>query len=100
MPLFRYFYGEHNIQKYELSTNENPFAGRIICGNCGGLFGRKVWKSNNEKLCRIIWHCNGKYIEKGIIGCDSKHLDDMVFYEAFVEVFNSLVENKEHFIAK
>lgn len=35
-----------------------------------------------------------------MIGCDNKHLDDKVFYDAFVEVFNSLVENKEHFISK
>ena len=91
---------EHNIKKIEFSTNDNPFAGRVICGNCGGLFGRKVWNSNNEKLRRIIWRCNGKYIEKGVVGCDNKHLDDKVFYDAFVEVFNSLVENKEHFMAK
>ena len=35
-----------------------------------------------------------------MIGCDSKHLDDKVFYDAFVKIFNSLVENKEQFIAK
>ena len=91
---------EHNIKKIEFSTNDNPLAGRVICGNCGGLFDRKVWNSNNEKLRRIIWRCNGKYIEKGVIGCDNRHLDDKVFYDAFVEVFNSLVENREQFIVK
>ena len=94
------FCSEHNNKKIEFSTNDNPFAGRVICGNCGSLFGRKVWNSNNKKLRRIIWQCNGKYIEKGVIGCDNKHLDDKVFYDAFVEVFNSSVQNKEHFIKK
>ena len=36
------------------------FAGKIICGECGGLFGSKVWGSNT-KYRKIIWRCNNKY---------------------------------------
>jgi len=45
---------EHGIQKIEYSRRDNPFAGKVICGTCGHMFGRKVWNSNNEKLRRII----------------------------------------------
>ena len=48
----------------------------------------------------IIWRCNGKYVVKDEKGCDSRHIDDAVLYQAFVDVCNLMVENKESFIAK
>jgi len=91
---------EHGIQKLEYATNTNPFAGRVICGTCGQIFGRKVWNSTDERLRRLVWQCNGKYPGKGKKGCESKHIDDGVLYQAFVDVFNTLVENKDYFICK
>lgn len=66
-------------------TNDNPFAGRVICGTCGNLFGRKVWNSTNEKQRRIIWRCGAKYKVKGIKGCESKHINDRVLYQVFIK---------------
>ena len=37
---------------------------------------------------------------KGEKGCGSRHIDDGVLYQAFVDVFNMIVENKENSIAK
>ena len=90
----------YGIQMIEYSTAENPFAGRVICGTCGKIFGRKVWNSTDERLRRLIWRCNGRYPAKGEKGCPSKHIDDRVLYQAFVEVFNTLVENKDYFMGK
>ena len=91
---------EYGIQKLEYATTHNPFAGRVICGSCGQVFGRKVWNSTDDRFRRIIWRCNGKYVEKGERGCDSRHIDDRVLYQAFVDVFNMMVENKEYFLEK
>ena len=91
---------EYGIQKLEYATADNPFAGRVICGCCGQVFGRKVWNSTDDRFRRVIWRCNGKYLVKGKKGCDSKHIDDGVLYQAFISVFNMLVENKEYFIGK
>ena len=91
---------EHGIQKLEHATKDNPFAGRVICGNCGHVFGRKVWNSTDERLRRIIWRCNGKYPAKGEKGCDSRHIDDGILYQAFADVFNLMVENKDYFMGK
>ena len=96
----RNFVLENGIQKLEYATTDNPFAGRVICGSCGKAFGRKVWNSTDDRLRRIIWRCNGKYVEKGKKGCDSRHIDDGVLEQAFVNVFNAIVENKEYFIGK
>lgn len=37
---------------------------------------------------------------KGKKGCSSRHIDDAVLYQAFVNVFNTMVENKDYFIEK
>ncbi len=91
---------EHGIQKLEHATTTNPFAGRVICGTCGKIYGRKVWNSTDERLRRLIWRCNGKYPAKGNKGCESRHIDDGGLYQAFVNVFNVMVENKDYFISK
>lgn len=77
----------------EYATTDN-FAGRVICGSCGRVFGRKVWNSTDDRLRRIVWRCNGKYVVKGEKGCESRHIDDEVLYQAFVDVFNAMIENR------
>lgn len=94
------FAKEHGLQKYDYANDNNPFAGRVICGCCGKPYGRKVWNSNDERLRRIIWRCNSKYKIKGRIGCENKHIDDEVLYNAFIEVYNAIVENREQFLNK
>jgi len=96
----RAFMKKHGIQKLEYSTATNPFAGRVICGCCGHVYGRRVWNSTDERLRRIVWQCSKKYPAKGVIGCKSKHIDDAVLYKAMVNVYNAILENKEYFIAK
>ena len=88
---------EHGIG---YGTRDNPFAGKVICGTCGHMFGRKVWNSTDEKLRRIIWRCNEKYQVKGDKGYLSKHIDDAVLYQAFVGAFNAMIENKEYFLER
>jgi site-specific DNA recombinase len=51
-------------------------------------------------LRRIIWQCNNKYLVKGEKGCESKHIDDKVLYQAFVNTFNAVVENREQLTPK
>ena len=91
---------EYGIQKLEYATTDNPFAGRVICGSCGQVFGRKVWNSTDDRFRRIVWRCNGKYVVKGEKGCESRHIDEGVLYQAFVDVFNAMIENKAYFIGK
>ena len=88
------------IQVLERATVGNPFAGRVICGVCGQVFGRKVWNSTDGRLRRIICRCNGKYVTKSGKGCDSGHIDDGDLNQTFVDVFNMIVENKAYFIGK
>ena len=96
----RNFSLKYRIQKLESATEYNPFAGRVICGSCGHAYGRKVWNSTDDRLRRIVWRCNGKYVVKGEKGCESRHIDDGILYQAFVDVFNAMIENRDYFMEK
>ncbi|WP_245331584.1 recombinase family protein [Clostridium algifaecis] len=96
----RVFAEKYNISKLDYATAYNPFAGRVICGHCGSTFGRKVWNSTDERLRRIIWRCNKKYTVKGEKRCQNKHIDDRVLYQAFINTFNAMIENKNYFMEK
>ncbi|MBR3017276.1 MAG: recombinase family protein [Clostridia bacterium] len=39
---------------------DSPFTGKIICGDCNGFYGHRVWHSN-EPCRKNIWLCNDKY---------------------------------------
>ncbi|HAU31935.1 MAG TPA: hypothetical protein DCW46_06700 [Desulfotomaculum sp.] len=38
----------------------NCFASRIVCGDCGSFYGRKVWHSGSQYAC-TVWQCNRKF---------------------------------------
>ena len=73
-----------------------PFSARIVCGECGGWYGSKVWHSNSEYR-RVIWRCNEKY--KGGAKCETPHVTEEDIKSRFLEVWNSLSANRENLIA-
>ncbi|CDF58639.1 recombinase family protein [Thermobrachium celere] len=76
-------------------TGGSCFSGKIVCGECGSFYGRKVWHSNS-KYRRVIWQCNSKF--KNDKKCTTPHLYEDKIKKAFVEVFNSLINNKEEIL--
>ena len=91
---------KYNIKKMDYVTNDNPFAGKVICGCCESTFGRKVWNSTDERLKRTIWQCNSKYKVKGKIGCRNRHINEEVLYQAFIDTFNAIVRNIDYYMEK
>jgi hypothetical protein len=94
------FAAEHGIGKVDYATLSSPFSGRVIFGKCGKAYGRKVWNSTDDRLRRVILRCNGKYEVKGNKACESKHIDDRVLYQAFINAFNVVIGNKDYFMQK
>lgn len=56
--------------------------------------------STDERLRRVICRCNKKYVAKGGKGCENKHIDDRVLYQAFINTFNAMIENNDYFMEK
>ena len=67
------------------------FAGRIICGDCGSIYGSKVWHSTS-KYRRVIWQCNGKF--KGGEKCSTPHLYEKDIQQIVLDFANSLIKDR------
>ena len=74
------------------TSSVHPFSGKIICGECGGVYGSKIWHAQDQYR-RGVWQCNSKYGEK--LHCDTPHLTEEMIQGAFVKAFNWLYSEKE-----
>ena len=76
-------------------SGKGLFASRIICGDCGGYFGSKVWHST-DRYRKVIWRCNSKY-EDGKSKeqrCATPHVTEAEIMNAFVRVMKRVIEDK------
>jgi DNA invertase Pin-like site-specific DNA recombinase len=78
-------------------SGKGLFFGKIICGQCGGFYGSKVWHST-DRYRRRVWLCNRKY-RKGT-RCATPHLGEDAVKTAFVRAYAALVANKERYMAQ
>lgn len=78
-------------------NNSSPFAAKLICGECGGYYGSKVWHSNTKYRTKI-WRCNKKY-DNGQV-CPTPNLRDDEVKIAFIQAINQILGNKEQYITQ
>ncbi len=74
----------------------SPFSGKILCGDCGAVYGSKVWHSKDQYR-RVIWRCNGKY--DGEHKCVTPHLTEEQIQDAFCRVIGPLLSDRDRIIA-
>jgi len=74
-----------------LTSSIHPFSGKIFCGECGELYGSKVWHSNSEYR-RTVWQCNER--QKTGRNCGVSHLTDNQIKAAFLAAFNDRLDCK------
>jgi len=90
---------EHGTNSYSHRTESNPFASKVVCGNCNKVFARKGWRSSTG-IDRKVWQCSERYKVKGVMGCSNHHVEEDTLEKAFVMAWNAIMENKEYFIEK
>ena len=73
------------------------FSDKLVCGECGAVYGSKVWHST-DAYRTMIWRCNEKYAVKGQ-PCPSPHLRDEEIQHAFVQAINQVLEQKEEILS-
>jgi hypothetical protein len=83
---------EFQKRKGKRTSTAGVFASKIVCGECGGFYGSKVWHSNS-KYRRIIWQCNQKFKNKD--KCTTPHFTEDQLKQAFIDVFNSTIDNRD-----
>ena len=76
--------------------SDKAFHSKIICGDCGGFYGRKVWHSTDEYRS-VIFQCNNKF--KNEAKCATPRLTEGGIKERFLTAYNKLMGNRESVIA-
>jgi len=77
-------------------SGNSVFSSKLVCGDCGGFFGQKVWHSN-DPYRKVIWRCNSKF--KGEAKCATPHLDTETIQRKFLIAYNRLMADRESVIS-
>jgi len=70
------------------------FATKLICEDCGGFYGRKVWHSN-DAYRKIIYQCNHKFDSSNIQKCKTPHFTEGEIIEKFINAYNKVISEKD-----
>ena len=81
-----------NIKRRSKVRTKHPFAGKIVCGDCGGFYGHKVWRLRSTGERYDVWYCNHKYDGDEI--CDSPRLRETEIRDAFEKVLQACGDPK------
>jgi len=73
-------------------SGNSVFSSKLVCGDCGGFFGQKVWHST-DAYRKVIWRCNSKF--KGEKKCATPHLDAETIKQKFLIAYNLLMKNRD-----
>ena len=76
-------------------SGSSIFASKLICGDCGGFYGKKVWHST-DAYRREIWRCNGKF--SGEAKCETPSLTTEGIQQMFLKAYNQLMGSREQVI--
>ena len=71
------------------------FSSRIMCADCGGWYGPKVWHSN-DPYRKVIWQCNHKFDGRK---CTTPTLNEEQIKALFLKAANTVIGAKERLIA-
>ena len=84
-----------DVRKNEYS-NVNPFSSKLVCGDCGGWYGHKVWHSNDEKRRKDVFRCNS--VCAGRTKCKTPAVTEKEISEGFIRAVNGLIENRDEIV--
>ena len=76
-------------------SGKSIFSCRLVCGDCGGFLGPKVWNSTS-KYRHVVWQCNDKF--KGDHKCGTPHLTEAGIKAKFLEAYNQLLPERDWLI--
>lgn len=70
------------------------YSSKIFCGECGGVYGAKVWHST-DKYRRTVYRCNDKFKNH----CHTPHFTIEEIQAIFIKAVNKLLDIKGEVIA-
>ena len=82
---------KHNLVKYGYGGDIRPFTPKIICGECGCIYGRKAHAGRETET---YWQCNTRCYN-GPRSCRGVNIKEKVIHRVFIEAWNTVVANQE-----
>ena len=76
--------------------SDKAFHSKIICGDCGGFYGRKVWHSTDEYRS-VIFQCNQKFNQEN--RCQTPTFTEDEIKRRFLFAYNDLMGNRSTVLA-
>lgn len=73
-------------------SSKSIFSSKLVCEECGGFYGQKLWHSNT-KYRRFIWQCNKKF-KRDEARCKTPLLETEAIKKMFLKAYNQLMENR------
>ena len=76
----------------------SQFASKLICEDCGGFYGKKIWHSTS-KYAREIFQCNNKFSKaNGKEKCSTPHFTEEEIKTLFIKAYNMVMSDRERLI--
>ena len=74
---------------YRAKIRDNsPFSNKLICADCGGFYGHKVWHNHANTERYDVWYCNQKYTNP--VKCQTSILKQDEIKKAFEKVLSKV----------
>ena len=73
------------------SYKDIVFHGKIVCGDCGGLYGKKLWHST-DKYRKLVFQCNEKFKQSN--KCATPKFSEEEIKTRFLLAYNKLLQNR------
>ena len=76
-------------------SGKSVLSAKLVCEDCGGFFGSKVWHST-DRYRRTIWQCNSKF--KGEERCHTPTVDTETVQRLFIKAYNLMMQDRAQII--
>ena len=74
---------------------KSVLSAKLVCEDCGGFFGSKVWHST-DRYHRTVWQCNNKF--NGGERCLTPTVDTETVQRLFIKAYNQMMGNRKQII--
>jgi hypothetical protein len=72
-------------------SGKNVLSTKLVCADCGGYYGQKVWHSTDQYR-RVIWQCNSKFDREN--RCSTPIIDTETVKSMFIKAYNRLMAKR------
>ncbi len=78
-------------------SGSSPFTSKLICEDCGGFYGPKVWHST-DKYRRVVYQCNRKF-DKKHPKCQTPVITEDKIKSMFIKAYNQAMVDREQLVS-